>query len=267
MTVTGVPVDTQLELLVKMLDSNGAPVASLAYNTNSPDFRIVHVPADGSTPTAVAITLANSGNYLWTELGDGYYTIRVPASGGTAGAMNNVKGAIWASGKFSTTVDAISYPVAAIDVAPAASLAALLALSDDTKGLKADLDYVRGLTINEPVGNRMDSRVGAVADNALTAAAAAADIGTELATATQAYQGPHSGTAQAGAATTITLAAGASAVDNAYQNHLVFITGGQGRGQYRVITGYVGSTKVATVAEAWDTNPNNTSRYAVLRLS
>ncbi|HXJ74092.1 MAG TPA: hypothetical protein VNM37_14630, partial [Candidatus Dormibacteraeota bacterium] len=74
----------------------------------------------------------------------------------------------------------------------------------------------------------------------------------------------HSGTAQAGASSTLTLAAGASATDNLYKGSIVKLYGGTGAGQTRVITGYVGSTKVATVGRAWATTPDNTSTYAVL---
>lgn len=71
------------------------------------------------------------------------------------------------------------------------------------------------------------------------------------------------GTAQAGAATTITLDATASATDNIYNNSFIFITGGVGPGQYRKITGYVGATKVATVA-AWTINPDVTSTFNIV---
>lgn len=69
------------------------------------------------------------------------------------------------------------------------------------------------------------------------------------------------GTAQGGAAGTITLDAGASATDHLYEGALVQITGGTGAGQERLITGYVGSTKVATVDRNWATNPDNTSVF------
>lgn len=73
------------------------------------------------------------------------------------------------------------------------------------------------------------------------------------------------GTAQAGAAATITLAAGnSSAVDSAYRDWYVYTTGGTGDGQLRKITAYVGATKVATVA-AWDVQPDNTTTYVVFR--
>lgn len=74
----------------------------------------------------------------------------------------------------------------------------------------------------------------------------------------------HTGTAQAGGASTITLAAGASAVDDAYNNMTVRITGGTGSGQERKISDYVGATKVATVSVAWTTAPDATSTYSVI---
>lgn len=73
------------------------------------------------------------------------------------------------------------------------------------------------------------------------------------------------GTAQAGAASSITLAAGASATDNYYRDSLIAIIGGTGANQSaRLITAYVGSTKVATVEPAWATNPDNTSTYVII---
>lgn len=72
------------------------------------------------------------------------------------------------------------------------------------------------------------------------------------------------GTAQAGASTTITLAVAASAVDDAYNTQTVHITGGTGSGQERRITDYVGATKVATVESAWGVNPDATSTYSVI---
>lgn len=73
-----------------------------------------------------------------------------------------------------------------------------------------------------------------------------------------------SGTAQAGASTTITLRAGASAVDDAYNGMTVRLTGGTGSGQERRITDYVGATKVATVETAWGTDPDATTTYTVI---
>ena len=76
----------------------------------------------------------------------------------------------------------------------------------------------------------------------------------------------NAGMAQAGASTTITLATEASAVDGTYTGMEVYIYSGIGAGQRRVITGYVGSTRVATVA-AWSVNPTSASAYKVSGLN
>jgi hypothetical protein len=69
--------------------------------------------------------------------------------------------------------------------------------------------------------------------------------------------------AQAGASTTITLDTGATATDNLYNGNIVAIIAGTGTGQNRVITGYVGSTRVATVDSAWVVTPDATSVFAL----
>jgi len=72
------------------------------------------------------------------------------------------------------------------------------------------------------------------------------------------------GTATAGAAGTITLAAGSSAVDDFYNGKIIRVNSGTGPGQARMITDYVGATKVASVAPNWETNPGNDSVYEIL---
>lgn len=72
------------------------------------------------------------------------------------------------------------------------------------------------------------------------------------------------GTAQAGAASTITLDGSASAVNDFYNGTLITILSGTGSGQSRIITDYVGSTKVATVGENWATNPSSDSVFMIL---
>jgi hypothetical protein len=69
------------------------------------------------------------------------------------------------------------------------------------------------------------------------------------------------GTAQGGGGNTITLAASASAVDQFYTGMAVQLTAGTGSGQIRLITSYSGSTKIATVASAWSTQPDITTTY------
>lgn len=74
---------------------------------------------------------------------------------------------------------------------------------------------------------------------------------------------PVTGTAQAGGANTITLAAGASAIDNAYRGLYLTTTGGTGSGQAGVVVAYNGTTKVATMMDAWTTPPDATTQYSI----
>ena len=71
------------------------------------------------------------------------------------------------------------------------------------------------------------------------------------------------GTAQAGAASSITLEAGESAVDDAYKGMVLRITAGTGIGESNVVTAYDGTSKVATVARAWTAQPDATSEYSI----
>lgn len=76
-------------------------------------------------------------------------------------------------------------------------------------------------------------------------------------------RGVRSRKAQAGAAGTITLDASAVATDDYYNGCLIEIVGGTGVGQSRIISDYVGSTKVASVGSNWVTNPDNTSVFRI----
>lgn len=72
------------------------------------------------------------------------------------------------------------------------------------------------------------------------------------------------GTAQAGSAGTITLAAGANAGNDFYNHTIVVITAGAGIGQARAINAYNGTSKVATIVPNWVDNPNGASEYEIL---
>lgn len=71
------------------------------------------------------------------------------------------------------------------------------------------------------------------------------------------------GLAQGGASTTITLNANASSTNNIYVGQTVVIRTGTGQDQSRIISAYNGTTKVATVAQAWTTNPDSSSGYII----
>lgn len=76
----------------------------------------------------------------------------------------------------------------------------------------------------------------------------------------------HSGrsnTAQAGASATITLDSGASATDDIFNGATITTTGGTGSGQTRIISDYVGSSKVATVSVAWTTQPASDTTFVI----
>ena len=74
----------------------------------------------------------------------------------------------------------------------------------------------------------------------------------------------HDGTAQAGANVSITLAAGASAIDGTYNRNLLVITDNTGVGQTRTIVDYDGSTKIAIIDREWRTNPDATTVYQIV---
>lgn len=125
------------------------------------------------------------------------------------------------------------------------------------------------------VGGRMDSSVGAMAADVLTdtainanaiTAAKIADGALDRATfaADTGLQTVRSNTAQAGAAGTITLDAAASATDDFYNGAVILLTGGTGVGQARVVSDYVGATKVASLSANWATAPDNTSTFAIV---
>lgn len=71
------------------------------------------------------------------------------------------------------------------------------------------------------------------------------------------------GTASAGSASTLTLEAGSSSVNDYYNGMVVSLTDGTGEGQSRLVTDYNGSTLQVTVASDWETTPDATSEYAI----
>ena len=76
-----------------------------------------------------------------------------------------------------------------------------------------------------------------------------------------------SGMAQGGTASTIILAAAASALDLFYDHTIIVITEGTGAGQARGNDGYVGSTRTATVHSDWVVIPDSSSKYEILTFS
>lgn len=103
------------------------------------------------------------------------------------------------------------------------------------------------------VGGNVTGSVGSVATGGITRASLAADTG---------LQSMRSNTAQGGTASTITLDASAPAVD-IFNTCYVYLTGGTGAGQCRLVTAYDTGTKVMSVSPNWETTPDNTSTFAI----
>jgi hypothetical protein len=71
------------------------------------------------------------------------------------------------------------------------------------------------------------------------------------------------GDAESGAAASITLADTASSANDIYVPAEIEIVSGTGKGQVRTISDYEGSSRTATVSEAWTDPPDSTSRYRI----
>jgi hypothetical protein len=74
---------------------------------------------------------------------------------------------------------------------------------------------------------------------------------------------PDTDTAQGGTSTTITLGADESSVDGFYAGQVVAVIENTGASQARIITAYIGATKVATVHRPWLVIPDSTSVYTI----
>jgi hypothetical protein len=75
------------------------------------------------------------------------------------------------------------------------------------------------------------------------------------------------GTAQAGAASTIQLAAAEGFANDELNGCVVQIVSGTGAGQARTISDYVGATDTATIEPDWITNPSTDSVYEIIGTS
>lgn len=238
----------------------------------------------GAAGTAVAISLATATKGTWATGGfvaidgtnmPGDYELHIPNAALTSGAdtvMIQLKGAanmvpvnvlVWlqavdaqnATTMGLTNLDATVSSRMATYTQPTGFLAAtfpttVASTTNITAGTVTTATNVT--TLNGIAANVITA--ASIADGAIDNATFAADTGKQTI---------RSNTAQAGAATTITLDASASATNSFYNNDLIMLTGGTGAGQARFITAYVGATKVATVA-TWATNPDATTTFAIL---
>ena len=78
----------------------------------------------------------------------------------------------------------------------------------------------------------------------------------------------YSGTALGGTTNTITLGyhAGGSAGTGDYTGQTIYIVGGTGKGQSKVISGYNATTRTITISGTWTTTPDTTTAYSIGRI-
>lgn len=212
-------------------------------------------------------------------------------AGGTAwgsGAItaNSIAADAITAAKIATgAIDADAIADGAID-AGAIAADAITAAKIATGAIDADAIAADAITAAKIADGAIDAatfaagaiNAAAIAADAIGASELAADAVAEIADAVwdeamsghvtagtfgQRNYSARTGTAQAGAGTSITLDASASATNDIYNNHIVVITSGTGAGQARFITAYNGTTKVATVG-TWQTNPDNTSVFMLI---
>lgn len=131
-----------------------------------------------------------------------------------------------------------------------------------------DLKYTLGTVSPATAGSvRADAVTGAVGSVTGNVGGSVASVTAAVALSAKDSLAIRNNTAQAGAASTITLDASASATDNFYNGEEIKIDSGTGAGQTRTVLSYVGSTKVATVDRAWATNPDATSVFTIFASS
>jgi len=113
-----------------------------------------------------------------------------------------------------------------------------------------------GITSATLAASALNSVADAVWDEPYTGHVTAGTVGRLM-------QAVRDGTAQAGAATSITLDASASSTTDFYKGCAVELIGGLGVGQGNVISAYNGTTKVATVESTWVVNPDSSSVFVL----
>ncbi len=253
---------TSQTVYVEVLDSTsttGGRKTGLAYNTAS---LVAYYARNGAA--AVAITLVtqtaagaySSGGFVEVDATNmpGIYRLDVPNAALAAGAASVVITLKGATGMVQVSID-VQLTVMDFQVATIVASSVTGAVGSVTGAVGSVTGAVGSVT-----GNVGGNVVGSVA----SVTGAVGSVTAAVVLSAKDSMNVRNGTAQAGAASTITLDAGASATDNLYNGMTVRLDSGTGAGQARVITGYVGSTKVATVDRAWATNPDSTSVFTVL---
>lgn len=227
------------------------------------------------TQTAVTPT-DTAGDYDWVNQGNGYYTIEIPASGG-ASANNDTEGFGFFSG-FATGIlpwrgPVIGFRAAALNNAlidggdlldvNVTEWLGTAAVSPTTAGVPSVSLTAIGLDdiVSTAVG--MVEIAKAIWDRILTGGTH--NITQSSGKRLRAIAGTilFEGVATAGSFNSVTLPAGASAVDQFFNNMALVVVDGTGVDQQRIIIDYDGTTKIATISPQWATIPDATSEVEI----
>jgi|TARA_R100000093_G_scaffold28462_2_gene15753 hypothetical protein len=213
----------------------------------------------GGTSSSTAEVLADNGTTLLVRSVSADFTLTETITGGTSTETATVDSFV------DTVVDGITSSELD-DLWWTQSADTLLLFHEDMKSIQiqrgsTDADW----TVTNIAWVNIPRNLFTATDTkpAQTLTPSATDGRVDLTAGAAVFHDGEDDTAQAGGASTITLHAGAIATDDIYNGSSVIIQSGTGVGQERVISDYVGATKVATVSVAWTTQPDNTSVFTV----
>lgn len=246
--------------------------------------RVLPVVSSGTAQAggATSITLQAGSNALHSTAFRGMFIVTTGGTGGggTGGANNQARritdynastlactvAPAWETNPDATTTYEILAPEGT--GIPKADVIAFASTAGTFSGGRAEVNvshfggtagtFASGI----PQASLTTAAINAVADQVWDEAMSGHVTGGSFGAAVQAN---HSGTMQAGSAsTTAVLASGASASNDYYNNALLAIVAGTGAGQSQYISDYVGASRTATMNGTWITTPDNTSVYVVL---
>jgi hypothetical protein len=229
--------DTATQVTLKFVDSTDGVTAETALTITTFDCNLVKHANSGMASTAITVT-ASGGSNDAAHLADGIYSLELTATDtSTPGRLDLY---CQCAGAAPFEAHYVVVPQVTYDQIMTADYASVA-------------DIVAGV-MTEPV------------PGSFTAGQAGFEIGA------QSFTGgvTRIGTAQAGAAGSITLDTGASSVDDFYNQKRIVIMSGTGAGQSAIIADYVGSTRVAstfcegTTDGSWRTNPSSSSIFVIL---
>lgn len=275
---------TDVSVVIRIIDSaDGTPETGVVFNTAGIDLEYRREGAasvDITEATLAALTTAHTdGGFL--HIGNGYYRLDLPDAACAAGATGVlVHGTVTGMIVIGTYLELVAYDpqdtvrlgLTALPGAAAESAGGLYTrgsgagqIAQPANGLiNVNTTQIEGTDATDQITASVPT-VGAIADQVYDEPIAGHQTaGTYGAMFTPA----NTGTAQAGGASTITLAATASSNDDHYNTDLIVIIAGTGAGQPgRIVADYVGSTRVATMTSPWLVAPDNTSVYAVFQVA